>query len=55
LPIRRAFDGRITAPAVLADSIVVSIFDVDHREFGPVPVDRIVKFLGDVAAGFPSS
>jgi len=55
LPIRRTFNGRITAPAVIADSIVVSIIAVADLEFGPVPVDRIVKSLGDIGAGFSRS
>jgi len=55
LPIRRAFNGRFTEPAVVADSTVVSIIAVDDREFGPVPVDRIVKSLGDIGAGFSRS
>jgi len=55
LPIRRAFNGRFTAPAVVADSTIVSIIAVDDREFASVPVDRIVKFLGDIGAGFSSS
>jgi hypothetical protein len=52
LPIRRTFDGRFTAPAIVANSTGVSIIAVDDREFASVPVGRIVKLLADVAAGF---
>jgi len=52
LPIRRAFNGRFTAAALVADAIIASFIAVDDREFGSVPVDMIVKLLGDVAAGF---
>jgi len=51
LPIRRTFNGRITAPAVVADSTVVSIIAVDDRVSASVPVDTIVKLLGEIAAG----